>query len=175
MLELKHSLIKQSDLNSSPAKFSLPTNEQSLVNLLWISLELRLEILMKCVAAAKMCLNVEIKSLYRPLNQSLLAISLSLVRHPQMFIEWGNKSISESLHFYLHHTKWFGKLVKIIILLFNWLVILPFGLDCICFGFSKIKQGLTYYVYRLHLSQIINLCDHLKLRSNLRSLQSCFK
>lgn len=27
MLQLKHSLIKQSGLNSSPAKFSLPTNE----------------------------------------------------------------------------------------------------------------------------------------------------
>lgn len=53
ILQLKHPLIKQSNLNSSPAKSSLPTNEHSLVNSFWISLELGLTILMKFVAAAK--------------------------------------------------------------------------------------------------------------------------
>lgn len=87
MLQMKRSLIKQSDLNSSPAKSSPSTNEHPLVNSFWISLERGLTILMKLVAAAKICLNMEVESLSCPLNQRQPFLSSLLGTHKSLLNE----------------------------------------------------------------------------------------
>ena len=69
------------------------TNEHSLVNSIWTSLELRLTIL-KFVAAAKICLHTETKSLSCPLNQLAISLSPLLDTHKSLLSEERKSSVS---------------------------------------------------------------------------------
>lgn len=91
MLQLKHSLIRSNNQISVPHLPNPPSLQMS--NLWWIYSEcprsLGRIVLRKCVAAAEMCPNMEIRSLNPHLDCSLLTgLSLSPVWAPRLNVCW---------------------------------------------------------------------------------------
>lgn len=148
----------QSDRNSSPAKFSPPTNEQCLENLFWISLELYVGNPYEICCSCKNVPKYGNKNPNHPLSVSLFSPPLgtrncslneeikasvsphiSICKTPNVWGSWWNYTSIESAGH---------------VAICTWLHVLVF---------QKLNRDLNAHAYRLPPTQMINLCDHLKI------------